>query len=235
MRKNILLSVVCLSLIALSSCNDDDKLPNITPEDRGTVMDDQGNVYEWVRIGDQMWTTSNAKNGTSLAEAEYYNGFDYSYVLSEDGAQDFEENYLPNYGNPMSLEDAIASAPEGWRLPSDEDWQKLERTLGMKNPEMKGLRGDGVAFSMMNKDSGCELGLGLGGGCFIQQVWGWIEINLDYIGERGYYWTSTIDDSYDQEYQLAYFRRFTANHGDVSRACMRTDSYLSVRWVKDVK
>jgi len=204
--------------------------------DRGTVLDNEGNEYGWVRIGDQMWTTSNARNGTPLADAEYYNNFDWSYVLeSDEDIEDFEANYLPKYGNPVTLEDAIANAPEGWRVPTDEDWQKLESALGMKDPASKGFRGDGVAFAMMAKDSGPQLGLELGGGVFPQQVYGWIEMNVDYVDEYAYYWTSTVNPDYDREYELAYFRKIVAGYGAVARDCMRTDSYLNVRWVKDAE
>ncbi len=84
MRK-IIYMAIALAATALSSCSDDDKLPVVTPADRGTVTDDLGNQYNWVRIGDQLWTTSNAKNGTSLADAEYYTNWDWDYVLPYTG------------------------------------------------------------------------------------------------------------------------------------------------------
>ncbi len=234
--KSLIYSLAIGVVMAAGTSCSDDKLPSVTPADRGTVTDDQGNVYNWVRLGDQMWTTSNAKNGTSLAEAVYYNNFEWSNVLSSDQAiEEYETNYLPVYGNMMTMEDAVESAPEGWRLPTDEDWKKLERVLGMTDVDSKGYRGYGVAFALMNTDSGAELSLGFGGGCFPIKNYGWIKINQDFVGEHGYYWTSTIDDSYQEDYSMAYFRKITANYGKVDRDCMRTDSYLSVRWVKDVK
>ena len=234
--KSLIYSLAIGVVMAAGTSCSDDKLPSVTPADRGTVTDDQGNVYNWVRLGDQMWTTSNAKNGTSLAEAVYYNNFGWRNVLSSDQAiEEYETNYLPVYGNMMTMEDAVESAPEGWRLPTDEDWKKLERVLGMTDVDSKGYRGYGVAFALMNTDSGAELSLGFGGGCFPIKNYGWIKINQDFVGEHGYYWTSTIDDSYQEDYSMAYFRKITANYGKVDRDCMRTDSYLSVRWVKDVK
>lgn len=235
MKYYICYAVICMVSLGISSCNDDN-LPVVTPENRGSVTDNMGNVYEWVRIGDQMWTTENARNGLALSEARYYNGIGWRYVLpSDEDVEDFEQNYFPVYGNLMSLEDAVESAPEGWRLPTDEDWQKLERTLGMKDTQLKGFRGDGVAYSLVSSDSGPELGLLFGGGCFPKAVYSWISMSLDYVGEHAYYWTSTIDDTYQEDYPMAYYRRVTVNYGKVSRACMRSDSYLSVRWVKDVK
>lgn len=236
MKKTIYTALIALSIFGLNACSDDDNLPKITPTDKGIVTDNLGNTYNWVRIGNQMWTTTNAKNGTPLTEAEYYSGSNYNHVLyGDEEIKYFETEYLPEYGNPMTYEDAVESAPQGWRLPTDEDWQKLERTLGMKNTDTKGLRGEGVAFAMTAKDSGAELGLDIGGGVFPVQVYGWIEMNLDYVKEHGYYWTSTLAPEYEGEHTMAYYRRLTANYGKVSRECMRADCYLSVRWVKDVE
>lgn len=232
---NKLIYALCtLAICSLASCSDDDKLPDIKPADRGTVMDDDGNVYNWVRIGDQMWTTSNALNGPNLADEEYYDNFDWTDVLYDSQVEDYEENYLPVYGNLMNYEAAVESAPEGWRLPSDEDWQKLERTLGMTGTANKGWRGAGVAEMMQDKDSGCELGLQLGGGCLVSVSYGSVEIALDWINEYGYFWTSTMEPSYEGA-SMAYYRKIATGVSKVSRECMSTQAYLSVRWVKDVE
>lgn len=233
--KKFIYMAIALAATALSSCSDDDKLPVVTPADRGTVTDDLGNQYNWVRIGDQLWTTSNAKNGTSLADAEYYTNWDWDYILSSDrDVEDYEQNYFPVHGNLLSFDEAMESAPAGWRLPSDEDWQKLEKTLGMKNTGKYGHRGGGVAYSMQQTDSGCELGLTLNGSCVPIKTYGWIEMNLDFVGEYGYYWTSTINPDYEDDATMVYFRRITANSGDVSRLCTSSACYMGVRWVKDV-
>lgn len=235
MKKYIQFLYIAIAAFSVASCSDGNDLPDVKPSDRGTVTDNEGNVYDWVRIGDQLWTTTNAKNGSSLADATYYDGWDYNNVLSTDEATDYAENYLPEYGNLVTLEDAIANAPEGWRVPTDEDWQKLERTLGMKDTDRIGFGGEGVAYSLINKDGGTQLNLGFGGACFMKQVLGWVEVNLDSKEESGYYWTSTTTDKYDLDYPMVYYRRITVNYGKVQRACMRADSYLSVRWVKDAK
>ncbi len=233
--KKLIYAAIALSAFAFSSCGDDDKLPDIKPADRGTVTDNLGNVYGWVRIGDQMWTTSNAKNGAPLSDAKYYNNFRWTYVLDDSQVDEYENEYMPVYGNLMTYDDAMASAPEGWRLPSDEDWKKLERTLGMSDADRKGFRGEGVGYAMQATDSGCELGLNLGGSVVPVKTYGWIAMDWKWVKEYGYYWTSTIEPSYEAEQTFVYYRRLTANIGTVSRECMRSDCYLSVRWVKDVE
>ena len=56
--------------------------------------------------------------------------------------------YAGDYGYLYSLSGAREAVPEGWRLPSDADWKKLEQTLGMSPAEQDGLnqwRGGGCA------------------------------------------------------------------------------------------
>ncbi len=230
--KKIIISLACCA--SLAACKDDN-LPSIIPSARGTVTDDKGNTYNWVRIGNQDWTTSNAKNGTNAAELTYYNGFGYVDAFSETQQKDFAENYYPFYGNLLSFEEAKASAPEGWRLPSDEDWQILERTLGMDHTADKGWRGtDGVGFKLQEAGYGTELGLQIGGNCVWKPVYGWMELKLNYVKEYGYYWTSTIDPSYTDA-ETAYFRKLCFGQGGVERQCGKTDRLLSVRWVRDAR
>ncbi len=232
--KKIIYTFLTLASLAFVSCSDDDSLPNIVPADRGTVTDNNGNVYDWVRIGNQMWTITNALNGTAFTEKEYYDNYDWNPVVSESQLEYVVTEYIPTFGNLMSYEDAVASAPEGWRLPSDEDWQKLERTLGMNNTDSRGWRGNGVAYKMQEKNSGCELGLLIGGSCAYLQNLGTVQQTLKWVNEYGYYWTSTIEPDYD-DFTMVYYRKIAAGDGRVSRECMRSECLLSVRWVRDVE
>lgn len=78
-----------------------------------------------MRIGNLDWTTSNARNGSPVWNEEYYNesmGYDSDVDFDTDTLE-----YFNAYGNLLSYEEAIVSAPEGWRLPTDDDWKSLER------------------------------------------------------------------------------------------------------------
>lgn len=236
MNKIIYSSAIAI-LMALGSCSDDDKVVDVIPADHGTVTDDQGNVYGWVRIGDLDWTTSNARNGAPMTEGQYFDNFSWEDIFTDQGKADVEENYLPVYGNLMPYDEAKESAPEGWRLPTDEDWQKLERALGMKDAYRRGWRGSaGVGTVMMSPDSGCELGIQLGGSMLRQKSWNVFIFNLDYEGEYGWYWTDTKDpDKRIQDTDVYYYRKFTPLQGGVCRESTRKENYLSVRWVRDAR
>ena len=120
-----LLTICLLAILTLAACSDDGNDVNLTPTATGTVTDSEGNEYGWVRIGNLDWTTSNARNGSPVWNEEYYNesmGWDSSVLFDADTLE-----YFNAYGNLLSYEEAIVSAPEGWRLPTDDDWKSLER------------------------------------------------------------------------------------------------------------
>lgn len=46
-------------------------------------------------------------------------------------AESTNGQYSTKYGFLYTYEGALKAIPEGWRLPTDDDWKKLEQTLGM--------------------------------------------------------------------------------------------------------
>ena len=231
LKKIICLSFACAAL--LSACSDEEKYLEVTPEPTGTVTDSDGNVYDYVRIGDQEWTTSNALNGTPITEFTWItDGFEDSWNTAN---YERAANYMAKYGNIMTYQDALESAPEGWRLPSDEDWQKLESYLGMKNAGERGWRGEGIAAGLKANDAGKGLSLTLCGGMIPMKVWGWYEYNIDSMEEYGYYWTSTIDRTAEDQ-DLVFYRKICCFNNSIGRESTGSvTSALAVRWVRDVK
>ena len=128
---------------------------------------------------------------------------------------------------------AKAACPDGWRLPSDEDWQRLETALGMSagDAATDGWRGN-IASSMLSVyDDHSDLNLLLGGYFFLHV--GYFG-NWRYMGTYGYYWTSTPDSSKEGEYY--YVRKLSYAHSEVCRMSMEPTSYkLSVRYVRDAQ
>ena len=114
-----------------------------------------------------------------------------------------------------SYDAALAAVPEGWRLPSDEDWLKLEMTLGMNPSEAEQFdtwRGRGLA-TLMNENG--ESGL------------------------NGFYWSSTKYKENDST-EVAVFRMSALYSDKIWRGSSRIntgmrDVLYSVRCVKDVQ
>lgn len=107
-----------------------------------TVTDIDGNVYTTIKIGDQWWMAENLK------VAHYRNGEEIPEVTDNTawsglstGARcvyDNTESNADTYGylyNWYAVNDSRNIAPEGWHVPTDEEWKQLEVALGMSQSE----------------------------------------------------------------------------------------------------
>ena len=96
--------------------------------------------------------------------------------------------YSKKYGYLYSLDGARKAVPKGWRIPSDDDWKKLESVLGMPDSEINktnAWRGKGCGTYL--KEGGAALFNARMGGCDAYSA-----ISYEWIrqGECGYYWTN---------------------------------------------
>lgn len=110
-----------------------------------TVTDFEGNIYNTVRIGDQVWTVENLKvsrynNGDLINELE--SDYLWEYCNSTGGYcylnNDEENNEL--YGklyNYYTLIDSRGICPDGWRLPKVEDFNTLVETVDYQGKTLK--------------------------------------------------------------------------------------------------
>ena len=105
-----------------------------------TVTDIDGNVYETVVIGDQLWMAENLK------VTHYNNGEDIPTGLNSESTGDWpntiegayaiyydEQSNLEIYGNLYNwyaIDDERGVCPDGWHVPSDEEWTILMDYLG---------------------------------------------------------------------------------------------------------
>ena len=131
----ILIMFVCVS------CEDD----KITPEpmnETGVVVDIENHSYNTVKIGDAWWMAENLKVTT------YRNGNPINLSQSTSSLNTGLEGYCL-YDNNQSApgllynKAAVSSpnglAPEGWHVATEQDWQNLERELGMSNENIDKL------------------------------------------------------------------------------------------------
>lgn len=99
----------------------------------GTVEDIDGNIYHTTKIGKQTWMVENLKvtrfnNGDSVKYLKNNNDWEqakqagYSFYNNDiDLVKDY--GFLYNYN---CLHDIRRIAPEGWRIPTEEDLKELE-------------------------------------------------------------------------------------------------------------
>lgn len=97
--------------------------------DQEVVQDSQGNTYQTVQIGGQIWLAENLRTTTFQDGTKVNTGF----IPDDD-----EKNLLP-YGRLYDWHDVVDErniCPPGWRVASDNDWKALERAIGMAEPEV---------------------------------------------------------------------------------------------------
>jgi uncharacterized protein (TIGR02145 family) len=111
---------------------------------QGTVSDNEGNVYEIVKIGDQWWMAENLRvtryrNGdeipTNLSNHAWENathGASAIYPHAKVAGLNSDAEVVAAYGllyNWFTVEDPRGICPDGWRVPSNGDWEVLAAGL----------------------------------------------------------------------------------------------------------
>lgn len=107
-----------------------------------TMTGNDGTVYKTVRIGDQWWMAEN------LRETKYRDGSDITVVLENSIWEDLtigarcvynnNESHALTYGylyNWYAVNDTRSIAPEGWHVPTDEEFKELELSIGFSQSE----------------------------------------------------------------------------------------------------
>ena len=107
------------------------------------IMDQDGNTYDYLSYGDQFWTVENANmvtywDGTPIPQKTYGLGTEWESLTT--GAWCYIDNdptkeRLYNWYAVAGIHDTDPNtpnkklAPEGWHIPSNEEWQILENYL----------------------------------------------------------------------------------------------------------
>ena len=132
-KRVLLICIISMLSVTLFYCKNN----STSSEDDDTIKDIDGNVYTSVIIGDQEWMVENLKvthyrNGDAIPNVTDF--AEWSSLSS--GANCHYENNIDNadtYGllyNWYSVIDTRNLAPEGWHIPSKEEWQTLVDYLG---------------------------------------------------------------------------------------------------------
>jgi uncharacterized protein (TIGR02145 family) len=217
-------------LFLASSCKKGNEENNGIPPVIGTVTDIDGNVYRTVIIGTQIWMAENLKttrykDGTSIPLLTndttvivntpaycYYNGD----ASNKDSYGVLYNWYAVNTGN---------LAPTGWRVPTDEDWTILSAYLGGQDVAGGKLKETTTTHWLSpNTQATNEIGFtAVPGGSLVYPP-----ISYRYIGDSGYWWTSSNDAEYAS---CAWIRSINYLYGSIQRASYGKQYGFSVRCV----
>jgi uncharacterized protein (TIGR02145 family) len=150
--------------------------------------------YKTVTIGNQVWMQKNLDVDTFL------NGDPIPQAKTEEEWQDMKwkkkaawcywnfisasESVLGKMYNYYAIIDPRGLAPEGWRIPGDEDWDNLRKELVV-----------GVAGDKMKSKTGWKGANGTNSSGFDGKATGYCDYNGSFVssGIEGYWWSSTDD------------------------------------------
>jgi uncharacterized protein (TIGR02145 family) len=107
--KAFLLILITLTFVSIPHSQSQD-------QNSGTFADPRdGNVYKWVKIGNQVWMAENLRFKTDSGSWCWEN----------------KEENCQERGRLYDWAAAMKAAPPGWHLPSDEEWKEMESALGL--------------------------------------------------------------------------------------------------------
>jgi uncharacterized protein (TIGR02145 family) len=197
----------------------------------GKVTDIDGNVYQTVTIGTQVWMAENLKvthyrNGEAIpniTNATTWSGLTTGAYCEYNN----DINNVATYGRLYNWYSAVDSrniAPAGWHVPSDAEWQTLVDYLGGSSVAGGKMKEAGTThWFSPNTGATNESGFsGLPGGYRVSSG------TYYSIGYLAHFWSSTEYNS-----SSAWFRYLYYDGSEVARLYYNKRDGFSVRCVRD--
>lgn len=165
-----------------------------------------GKIYKIVKIGNQIWFTENLNFKSQK-----------SWCYGEDTQN------CRKYGRLYTWDAATEACPQGWHLPTDEEWKTLETELGMTKQDAdknRAWRGTDEGYRLIHDE---KLG-------FNAKLGGYRNYPNNYcvIGAHAFYWTATEHGN-----SFAWFRQMYDGGKQIFRRYRDKSWGFSVRCVKD--
>lgn len=227
MKNAYTMIVGILFFLITGACNDEnDGLPRVQPSAEGSYVDERdGNIYHWVRYGNLEWMVENMKIKAEKGTSRIYS----ELQMTTEERKDQEAKNLLKYGYLYDYEAAESAVPEGWRVPTDEDWQNLEKIMGMTEKETAkfGWRGKSEGEMMQQQEN---VWLRPGGFMDYEKKTTSASYLPDYVGFYGFFWSSTKDAS---KVDAMIYRQTRYNSSQVGRFSTLPQKLLSLRCVRD--
>lgn len=220
------LAVVCFSTVITCTNN-----PASTGSDNaGTITDRDGNVYQTVKIGNQVWMVENFKatkfnDGTPIPNVT--DESEWSYLTSPGYC--WYENDISNKATYGALYNWYVIntgklAPAGWHVSTNDDWETLSDFLGVGDAAGGELKEAGTEH-WLSPNTGATNSSG-----FLALPGGFRHYNGGFAGQRscGRWWSFTECDATN-----SYYLELSDYYVYLTRICDQKGFGYSVRLVKN--
>lgn len=193
---------------------------------QGNIMTDPGDgqTYQVIELADgKTWMAENLNYTTKGGSSWTYPDRAYPDSVAEANI---------HYGRMYTWEAAQKACPNGWHLPSNEEWEEMTDTYG----------GSVLSSSPGDRDASYEALIHGGSSGFNALLGGYFDNDNNpgfvYVNRRGYYWTSSVTEN-PEEWEIdeadvgiwGYF--FYASRRSLYRAGFARSDGFAVRCVKD--
>jgi len=222
--------ILGLIIIQLDSCKKEDPI---------TVTDVDGNTYMAVTIGKQVWMTENLRttkfNDMSVITNVTGNNIWANITIPAYSWFDNDTAYRDLYGglyNYFTVESGKL-CPDGWHVPSNDEFKALEKSLGMTQAGADSLewRGTDQGKKMKSRTGWNYNGNGTNSSGFSGLAGGYrygVDGSFNDLGAVSYWWTSSKKSS-----TLGLYRRLDYNQIKVYAEGVRLQAGKYVRCVRD--
>jgi uncharacterized protein (TIGR02145 family) len=199
-RKSKILITIIFLITGIYSCT--------YGQETGSFTDARdGKVYKTVKINEQIWMGENLAFKTASGYSVYENVSD----------------YLKIYGYLYTWEAATKACPDGWHLPSMQNWWFLSNFLGGDEQSGGKLKQTGTA-TWKSPNAGATNSSGftaLSSGCSGDKT-------MEFIGNSTYFWTNVDDDDV-----TSWCGALNSSNGALSLYPVNKKDGYSVRCVKN--
>lgn len=204
----------------------------------GRVSDADGNKYQTVQIGDQLWMAENLKatrlnDGTPI---EMVTGYE-EWAELETPAYCWYNNdsaHREDYGALYNwfVVETDRLCPEGWHVPSDEEWNRMVSVIADRTGAGGALKESGTSrWRSPNDGATNETGFSALPGGYRSYLG-----TFNLLRASGYWWSSTEASWYSAsgiEPSRVIFRSVQHDNAALTRHISEKTNGFSVRCVKD--
>lgn len=146
-------------------------------------------------------------------------------------AEEQTRGYMEKYGLLYTYDGALKALPEGWKLPTDEDWKQLEETLGMSEHELNLLdEWRGATAGILLHDAKTGFNVNYAG----TRAYGTFNYDSPFMNKdmNAYYWSSSRLAQTDST-EVAVIRTVSRVHDGILRGTSNMTAAYSIRCIKE--